>query len=237
MALLDVKKAFDTFWIAGLIYKLYKAGLDSTLLNIINNYEQFECAVCIGGGGKLSSWFTPQQGVHQGDVMSMRLYTFYTDDMLHELSSSRVGARISHIDCTCPTFADDVALTAISKNALNQLLDICLTYIKKWRFTFSWIKSLSIIFGRDTDPVTDIIIGREIIKTVTFACHLGIPLTSKPADLNQHVDGKMSTSRKCYYTIAGLAPPSMCLQDSTHPSAYQSCCMVLRCWLQVNHKQ
>ena len=145
--------------------------------------------------------------------------------MLYEFSSSRVGARISHIDCTCPTFIDDVALTAISKNVLNHLLEICLTYSKTRRFIFSWIKSLSLIFGRDTDPATDIIIGREVIKTVIFACHLGIPLTSKLADLNQYVDGKMSTSPKCYYTIAGLGPPSTCLPPLTAARLYSAICI------------
>jgi hypothetical protein len=47
--------------------------MDPKLWRIIKNtYDDFHCAVSVGG--KVSAWFIPKQGIHQGDVLSMRMY-------------------------------------------------------------------------------------------------------------------------------------------------------------------
>ena len=51
VALLDVKKAFDTVWIKGLLYKLCCMGMSKNLwANIYDSYDNFKCAVNIAGG-------------------------------------------------------------------------------------------------------------------------------------------------------------------------------------------
>ena len=83
VALLDVKKAFDSVWINGMLYKLLQLGMDRRLWAIIcDSYTDFRCAVNIDG--VLSEWFSPRQGVHQGDVMSMYLYCIYNNDLLEK---------------------------------------------------------------------------------------------------------------------------------------------------------
>ena len=47
---LDARKAFDTVWIAGLIYKLHKAGMNPAAIRIIENaYTDFKCAIYLNG--------------------------------------------------------------------------------------------------------------------------------------------------------------------------------------------
>ncbi len=116
VCLLDVKKAFDHVWIDGLFYKLRAKGMDPKLWRILKDaYTDFRCAVLVSGD--TSQWFTPGQGIHQGDVWSMKMYCVYNDDLLRELRISRYGLRLGDIDCVCPTFADDIALLALSKEA------------------------------------------------------------------------------------------------------------------------
>ena len=56
VALLDVKKAFDSVWIKGLMYKLINLGIDKRLWSVIyDSYNGFKCSVKIAGG--LSNWF------------------------------------------------------------------------------------------------------------------------------------------------------------------------------------
>ena len=69
-ASLDVKKPFANVWIKGIMYKLINLGMDKRLWSgIHDSYNGFKCSVKIATG--LSNWFYPQQGVHQGNVMSM----------------------------------------------------------------------------------------------------------------------------------------------------------------------
>ena len=90
VALVDVKKAFDSVWINGMLYKLLQLGMDRRLWAVIcDSYTNFRCAVNIDG--VLSEWFSPTQRVHQGDVMSMCLYCIYNIDLLEEL-----------LDLACP---------------------------------------------------------------------------------------------------------------------------------------
>ena len=64
VALLDVKKAFDSVWIYGMLYKLIKLGVDKRLLRIISDsYNGFQCTVRVCG--LFSEWFIPKQGIHQ----------------------------------------------------------------------------------------------------------------------------------------------------------------------------
>ena len=61
----DVSKAFDTVWVNGLFYKLYKIGIKRKLWRIMyRTYEGFLCKVRIAGS--FSDWYPIQCGVHQG---------------------------------------------------------------------------------------------------------------------------------------------------------------------------
>ena len=77
--------------------------------NIYDSYDNFKCAVNIAGG--VSSWFTPLQGIHQGDILSMYLYCLYNNDLITELANIPCGVRIQNKSVAAPSFADDVATT------------------------------------------------------------------------------------------------------------------------------
>ena len=81
---LDIKKAFDTVWIPGLLHKLMKSGIIKKSMKMIQNgYEQFKCAVYVAG--KAGQWFEPERGVHQGAPISMKLYQIYINDLIKEM--------------------------------------------------------------------------------------------------------------------------------------------------------
>ncbi len=122
-AMLDIKKAFDTVWIDGLLYRLFHTGMDKKLWNIIYDmYTDAKCSVLIGG--ERSDWFTVGQGVHQGAPLSMLLFIIYIDPLLVELKQSNVGAHIADHNITCPAFADDVALLALTEKIFRNWLTL-----------------------------------------------------------------------------------------------------------------
>ena len=64
-AFLDTKKAFDSVWIEGLLYKLFEKGFNMrSWLLVKSSYQDFMCAAYVNG--KRGKWFKPERGVHQG---------------------------------------------------------------------------------------------------------------------------------------------------------------------------
>lgn len=165
MAFLDIRKAFDTVWIKGLLYKLMKSGLNQKVLRIIaNGYTYFQCSVLIDG--EWGDWFIPERGVHQGAPLSMTIYQVYLNELLQQLKESPYGLCISEIDTTCPSFADDVAGGSLYKPGLNSLLHIAYLYSRKWRFDFSFPKSVWMLWGEDTHPDIAVTLGPNELKKV-----------------------------------------------------------------------
>ena len=80
-AFLDTKKAFDTIWINGMLYKLLKYGINSKMYWLIKSgYTDYKCTVIIAG--ETGEWFTPMRGVHQGAPLSMYLYTMFVNELI-----------------------------------------------------------------------------------------------------------------------------------------------------------
>ena len=92
VCLLDTRKAFDTIWQEGLIYKLYNIGMNGKTWRIFCKLlEEFRCSVLIGKD--ISSPFNVNHDLHQGAPCSMFLYTIYVKDLLAYLNND--------ITCMC----------------------------------------------------------------------------------------------------------------------------------------
>ena len=142
VALLDVKKAFDTVWHAGLFFKLQQVGITWQALYFLRQwYEHSTCSVL--WNGKPSQTIHINQGVKQEGVLSPFLYNLYVNDLLLELENSGLGARLGDIFTGAPMYADDLALITSSPEELQGMLDIVQTYAQKWRYSLHPGKSKS----------------------------------------------------------------------------------------------
>ena len=81
VAFLDVSKAFDAVWHAGMLVKLYWKGIPHCLWHLINNsYSNASSSVLYSGSHSLS--FPLRQGVRQGAILSPLLYSVFVDELL-----------------------------------------------------------------------------------------------------------------------------------------------------------
>ena len=72
--LLDVSSAFDTVYHNGLFVKLYESGIKGKLLRILfSAYSNMKS--CVMHNGLISNWFSLEQSVRQGGVLSAWLYS------------------------------------------------------------------------------------------------------------------------------------------------------------------
>lgn len=202
-AFLDTRKAFDTVWIRGLLYKLYHSGINiKAWIMIRSSYTNFTCAAMIGG--ILGRWFTPQRGIHQGAPLSMQLYTIYINDLILQLKASPHGLHIGSINVTCPAHADDICILALFKTSLNVLMNIANIYSFQWRYSFNHTKTVAVIWGRDRQPKVALKFGGKNLQPQPKAKHMGIQLYNDTRLSREICAERVGAARQVLYCARGL---------------------------------
>ena len=149
---LDVRKAFDTVWIDGLMYKLFSdLGVNSKLwLAIKDLYTDVKSRVLYSGA--LSREFEIAQGTGQGRISAPFMYKVYINSLLKELSDHCFAISFDTPRMPAPLFADDICLIALHQSLLKILMNKCHNHSKKWRCEFNHSKSGVVSFG-ETKPI------------------------------------------------------------------------------------
>ena len=106
VASLDIKKAFDSVWHRGLVYKVHKAGCDLFTTKMVQSFLLNRVAK-IKVDGLLSNDLEINRGVPQGTRLGPLLYNIYTGDLKLDLSYRE----------RLQTYADDTLLSYCSANA------------------------------------------------------------------------------------------------------------------------
>ena len=219
VALLDVKKAFDTVWHAGLFFKLQQAEITGQALHFLRQwYEHSTCSVL--WNGKPSRTIHINQGVKQGGVLSPFLYNLYVNDLLVDLENSGLGARVGDIFTGAPMYADDLALIASSPEELQGMLDIVQTYAQKWRYSLHPGKSKVMVFGSRQPSPLRWKLGSDTIEVVEQHLHLGI-LHSTKSTIARTI---LQTSRGCssFFALNRFGTKFGCTHPLTALRLYQA---------------
>ena len=183
VAFLDIRKAFDTVWIPGMLYKLYETGIDAKIWRLIQKgYTNFLCAAYVAG--EPGDWFIQTRGLHQGAPISMMIYQVYINDLIKELCSSMYAVKVGRVNVTAPTFADDLSAIACHEFGMNQLLVKAKQYSIKWQFDYGIAKCVLSIWGSLPHPPAIPHLGEQKLSLVQRTKHMGIELNStKKLDL------------------------------------------------------
>ena len=225
----DTKKAFDTVWINGLLYKLYILGIDFKIWKMIRSaYTNFQCAVMIGG--RLSHWFTIGRGVHQGGPLSMKLYVAYNNEMIKMIKNSCYGACIGCYRTGAPGHADDVCLLTLYKSGLNECFKICVQYSFKWRYDFNYDKTVVLIWGKDTDPDLDCIMDGNIIEPKMSAKHMGVMLCTDKNSEKLAIEERIGKARGSLMAARGIGSRSVRVPPTALSKLYWSVSMPKLCY-------
>lgn len=196
LILLDFEKAFDKVWIAGLIYKLIKIGIDPVLIKYIWSYlgaREFVVKI----GSETSDTQIPLAGVPQGSVLGPKLYTLYLHDIPH----------FTHTNTAM--YADDTAIYAHSHSAqiataqLQIHINILLPYYNKWKLQVNYDKTQAITLTRkfkDTKIHTPINLSGHKTSPSLETKYLGVIL-DKRLRLKPHIQ---HTIKKVNFTIKSL---------------------------------
>jgi hypothetical protein len=186
------------------------------------SYDGFQC--CVKVGDAMSEFFNICQGVHQGDVMSMKLYQIFNNDLLLDIQRSGSGAYINDVNVSCPAFADDVSLVSLLKQSMQTMLDMAYQYSCKWRFEFNPDKSVVMCFGKDVSPDRRLCLGDTSLIVCTSQMHMGVMLTD--TNTSRGVTGeKVQQCRKTYFMLQGVGSSNTKLPPFIGSKLYKSICL------------
>ena len=209
---LDAKKAFDRVWHDGLLLKFYERGIDLYIWKVLVSLHAELSSYVLFRGHK-SNRFNINRGTRQGGVTSPFGFLCFIDDLLHLLTSSNNGLRIGPLSVCCPTVADDMLLQALTKIALQLLIDICVHYFYLWRLEYNVLKC-NVLVCNETDAEYKRSNRRwrlgseELLETDKYT-HLGIVCT-KRMNMKDNVVKAASQIRKSFF---GLVTSNFSEQD------------------------
>ena len=177
----DYEKAYDQVWHLGLLVKLYRLGIPTSLLKIINSWLENRTAyICFGQ--EKSKVLKVQVGLPQGSSLSPFLFVVYHSDLV-----SNLGAHSGHL------FADDLsvlvraplqksfpALVEYLELEGNNVCERIAHYSKLWKQPINVGKTVAQIFySQIKKPVVDIYMLGQKIETVNSFKYLELTWTSK----------------------------------------------------------
>ncbi len=143
IALLDVRKAFDTVWHHAL---LVEKGIQGAYWKFIDLCYSSSTS-CVLWNGAISSPFQIQQGVRQGAILSPLLYCIFANELLDIPTTASIGIQVKDIYCGALMYTDDLALLASTPEALQELLDLSANYAAKWHYSYNPDKSVIMVLG------------------------------------------------------------------------------------------
>lgn len=199
---LDAEKCFDRIWHAGLLYKLLNVLPLNQWMLLYSWYNNSN--VKVRWKSNYSCPFRITRGTKQGSLLSPIFFNYFINDLLCELNQSPEGVCIDKHHFNHFSFADDLNLLATTVPDMQHLIDKCHNYSLKWRFSFGIKKSKVMVAGKDLcqdqpnlflkDHRMDIVEKMEILG-ITFC---------KNATYNNHVDNRLSSCRRCMFSLQEL---------------------------------
>ena len=231
VAFLDVRKAFDTVWHVGLMYKLSKFQCPLYIWHLLNNWYRNSTSAVLWNSC-ISRSFNIQQGVRQGAILSPLLYSLFVDSLLDQLTSSGHGVSIGNIYCAAPMYADDLALISGSEVDLHHMLAIASEYALLWRYRFNAAKSAVLVFGES--PVSrkrnrllrKWFVGGSPIPECDSQHHLGILRTVTSSSVLRTTEC-CSSGRSDFFALNAVGSRFGCLHPSTSFKLYSSFCILI----------
>ena len=140
MCFLDIRQAFDRVWQDLLIVKLYRKGVNISLLKaVINLYEDMYS--CVSTHGFTSDWFPVKQGTTQGGCLSPYLYLVFYNDLLDELNKCAYCFMMDGLLCRFPPYVVDMLLLSLLKHGMDIMMNICFKNSIIERYFYHYIKT------------------------------------------------------------------------------------------------
>ena len=147
VAMVDMKKIFDSINRNMLWYKLYKLGISGKMLRILRNmYSKVRSKIkhC----DKYSDFIDVVIGLKQGDITSPLFYALFIEDLEMYLQGNPNRLTVQDVTLMLLMYADDMAIVGESPEDLQKSLDLLYEYCTKWGIEVNTEKTKIIVFKK-----------------------------------------------------------------------------------------
>ena len=142
---LDLSKAFDRVNYFKLIAKLMQNNIPPSIVHLLyvmycnqNVYVRFN-------NHNSSSWKIGN-GVRQGGILSPLLFNIYINDILNNISSSKIGCKLGINTANVIAYADDICILSPSSSGLQQLLNSLYLQLNELDLKLNENKTVCMVF-------------------------------------------------------------------------------------------
>ena len=223
---LDISKAFDRVWHAGLLHKLKSYGISAQIFNLISSFlSNRRLRVVLDG--KSSQEYPVNAGVPQGSILGPTLFLLYINDLSED------------IICDIAIYADDTTLYRASDlwqqlelaSELESDLRDMVEWGKKWLVDFNAGKTQLVSFDRSNyNGSIDVKMGGSILEEKSSFEILGLTFSSK-LDWGSYIISIAKTASKkigaLIRSMKFLSPEvALYLYKSTIRLCMEYCCHV-----------
>ena len=209
-AFIDYSKAFDLVDRASLWLKLLSSGVNGRIFDVIYNMYS-KAKSCVKNDDKISSFFSCNIGVRQGENLSPILFAIYLKDFQHfmsdhfkgleKLSSETQQELETFLKLYVLLYADDTIIMAESDQELQLALSGLNDYCKKWSLQINVSKTKIVIFSRGkVRKYPKFTIGNEEVQVCDDYVYLGVTFNFN-GSFRKAISKQISQARKAMFSL------------------------------------
>ena len=134
--------------------------------------------------GAHSNMFKIFNGVKQGSVISLLLFTLYIASLFLLLKQLGICCHLELTYAGAFGYADDIVLVAHSLYCLKKMISICKTFANKYSTSINLSKSKLLCFKVDSSNDAPVFINGKRVEVVQSDVHLGNYISTNITDRN-----------------------------------------------------
>ena len=176
---LDISKAFERVWHAGLLHKLKSYGIPGQIFSLISSFlSNRRLRVVLDG--KYSQEYSVNAGVPQGAILSPTLFLLYINDLPDDfICDVAIYADDTTLYSKCDRASDLWRQLKLASKLGSDLRDT-VDWGKKWLVDFNAGKTQLVSFDRsDNNGSIDVKMGGSILEEKSPFKMLGLTFFSK----------------------------------------------------------
>lgn len=177
----DFKKAFDSIWHQGLLYKLLSYDINGNFYNLIKDlYSKSNCNIKLGQHKTKS--FKYLRGVRQGCILNPLLFNLYLNELPFSLNKTKSSDPLILPDGTklnSLLYADDLIILSRSKQGLQNCLNTLQSFCNDWKLNVNLKKTKTMIFQKKIRKSQNTVfhLNGNPIEAAHEYTYLGVKLT------------------------------------------------------------